>query len=265
MRRLVEELPGSFEAQLLTSEQGAEPSSEAQARALQSALHGMLVGTATATGTAAGTAAGAAGKVGGAAWTAKLVPGLAGKIWVVGVVLSSAAGTGAVLVAKSTRHDAVAPSASNFAMPAPSAAPFSPKLPVESKRLVVPASEPSASPSHGEHADRNARPLAQVNGPPPRPSLKENDLAGEIQTIDRARAALARHDPNQAIAILGEFDRQYPSASLSREAALLRVEALAERGDRAEAIRRAKDLIAQAPEGPYQTRLRRILELENSP
>ena len=257
MKRLVEELPDSFEARLLTSERAApEPSSEAQERALQSALHGMVAGTATA--------AGAAGKAGAATLAAKLVPGLAWKTLVVGVVLSSAAGTSAVLIARSTRHHALAPSAPDVAASAAAAVPASPKRRGESKPLAAPSPEPAASESRSDHAERGVRLLAPVNTPPPR-SSSEKDLAGEIEGIDGARAALARHDPNRAIAILGEFDRQYPSASLSREAALLRIEALAERGDRKEAVRRARDLLARSPEGPYQARLRKILELETSP
>jgi hypothetical protein len=260
MKRLVEELPACFETRLLASEKTAEPSSEVQARALETALDVMVAAAATAAGAAVATS----GNAGGAALTTKLIPGLAWKTWVVGVVLSSAVGTGTVLVVKSTRHETVAPSEPKVEAQAPSAAAVPHNSLVESAPVVLPSPEPKPTAMRSEHIDRNVSPPALAHSAPPRPSA-ESDLAGEIRMIDNARAALAGHDPNEAIAILAEFEGQYPSASLLREAALLRIEALAERGDRGEAVRRAKELMAQSPEGPYQARLRKILERETSP
>jgi len=263
MKRLVEELSGSFEARLLASETGAEPSWDAQARALQAAAEVIAAGAATATGAAVATGS----SLGRAALTTKLAPGLAWKTWVVGAVMTSAVGTGGVLVVKSATPSSVAPRAPAVEVSARSRSVIPRRAPaeiVESQPLVEQAPESMPTTSRNQRTDRVAAPLpAASSAPPVTPS--ESNLAGEIRAIDDARSSLNRHNPDEAMAILAEFDRRYPSASLAREAALLRIEALSERGDRGEAVRLAKELLAQSPQGPYKARLRRIIESETSP
>jgi hypothetical protein len=271
MKRLAEELPEGFEASLLASEGGPEPSFEAQGRALDAAVKVIGAGVATA----AGAASASGGAVGAGALTGKVAPVLAWKAWVAGVIVGSAAlGAGGVLVVKSAREIPVAAPRAPAASESVSRPPVSKqpdRLPETAPEpVVVPAPEPARTVSPSERPDLKKghavdAPPAVSASPDIARASPENHLAGEVRAIDRARAALAVHHPGEAIAILDEYDHQFPSASLSREAALLRIEALSERGDRAEAVRLARELLTQSPEGPYRARLERVLGLEPPP
>ncbi|WP_437896856.1 hypothetical protein [Sorangium sp. So ce124] len=80
-------------------------------------------------------------------------------------------------------------------------------------------------------------------------------LAAELALLDTARRALRRGDPAVALALLARHAREFPSAQLSDEAAAIRVEALARKGDRAGAHAAARRFLEAHPGSPHADRV----------
>ncbi|WP_437743138.1 hypothetical protein WMF39_47825 [Sorangium sp. So ce1504] len=80
-------------------------------------------------------------------------------------------------------------------------------------------------------------------------------LASELALLDTARRALRRGDPAAALALLARHAREFPSAQLSDEAAAIRVEALASKGDRAGAHAAARRFLEAHPGSPHADRV----------
>ena len=85
-------------------------------------------------------------------------------------------------------------------------------------------------------------------------------LADEIARIDRVRDALAKGDFSGALALLDAEQGQ--GGALAHEAAALRVEALVQRGDTAEATRVARAFLAAHPKSPLADRMRARIHLD---
>ena len=85
--------------------------------------------------------------------------------------------------------------------------------------------------------------------------------------MDEARAALDARRPDDALRTLAGYDVQHPHGTLAREAELLRIQALVMRGDRTEALVRARAISASsdAADGLYRARLREILGEDPAP
>ena len=99
---------------------------------------------------------------------------------------------------------------------------------------------------------------------PPRartPSPASSALADEIAALDGAREALASGDASRAIRALDARDRAFPRGALGPEAMVLRIEALALRGDRAAATRLAEAFLAASPRSPHANRIRTLVGL----
>jgi hypothetical protein len=119
-----------------------------------------------------------------------------------------------------------------------------------------------------------ARSLATKEVPPPAPvaapavtprdipALAPSDakLRDEIRLLDRARASLRMRAPQQALQELRHYFDGHPRGMLEPEAAVLRIEALRESGDRAQAASASREFLARHPDGPLADRVRRLAE-----
>ena len=77
--------------------------------------------------------------------------------------------------------------------------------------------------------------------------------------LDRARAALGRGQPREALFELDRYQQQWPAGILSAEALVVRVAALVKIGDRATAARLARPLMEAEPNGRHAAQLRELL------
>jgi len=104
-----------------------------------------------------------------------------------------------------------------------------------------------------------AAPAAAAREPKRSPGVQARTLSDEVAALQIARTALAQRDPNAALAALDRYKSHYASGRLSPEATVLRIEALVQKGDRAEATQLADRFEAQNPKSPYAERIRSIV------
>jgi hypothetical protein len=132
-----------------------------------------------------------------------------------------------------------------------------------------PLIQPETAPAH---ATRDAVPKAQAR-PAPIPvqptdvppvvsegTPKLASLAEEVALLDRARNALVTGDPSHALAILDGYERAKVGTTLSAEAALLRIEALVQRGETVRAASLASEFLRAHPKSPVADRVRAIIQ-----
>lgn len=101
---------------------------------------------------------------------------------------------------------------------------------------VVPAELPKSEPS-----------------PPVRPAAT---LPVELDSLRRVRTALSAGDSSAALDELDRYEREIRGTQLRAEAALLRIEAMSQRGERAAASRLAADFVERHPHSPLVDRAR---------
>ena len=257
-RRLLSDPDGAtpFERGLLESYSAEQPSAAARTRAL--GIASVAAGTVATIGVAAGAGA-AAPKAAGLA-------GLAVFKWVViGVAVAGAATTvvvvrpdpePVVVVTTSTKASTVAPAKATAAV-APT-----PQVTAAAEAMVEP---PAISPADLRAAPSAPAPVAPratpVAAAPAAPA--SGSLPAEIAALDRARKALEGGDPAQALTLVDAYQSQYPNGTFSEEAEVLRIEALAKRGDRARATSAGQRFLAAHPTSPHAARIRAILTLSN--
>lgn len=117
-------------------------------------------------------------------------------------------------------------------------------------------------------ATKEAAPPAPVAAPAPAPARREAaplaasdaKLRDEIRLLDRARAALRMRAPQQALQELRQYFEGHPRGMLEPEAAVLRIEALRENGDRVQAAAASREFLARHADGPLADRVRRLAE-----
>jgi hypothetical protein len=83
-------------------------------------------------------------------------------------------------------------------------------------------------------------------------------MAAEIALIDRARRALARGAPDDALGLLDQYQRDFGNGTLANEARVLRIEALAKRGDRARAKQLASEFMQSNPDDVHRERVEKL-------
>lgn len=159
--------------------------------------------------------------------TAAAKAGLAAKLAVpvLSAVLGGLLGAGITYVARPARERIVyvdRPVMVSVAAPPPSAAP--PSIRVED----LPTAQKSASPSS--------------------PSSSPGDVSAERLLLDEARVAFAAGDYSKSLERLERHRARFPSGVLAEEREALAVRALAARGDKVEATKRARSFVAKYPE-----------------
>jgi len=184
------------------------------------------------------TAAGAAGTAG--------IAGVATKL--LAIVLIAGAGVGvAVVHSGAEKKPAAAPTANvapvaavtSPASPEPSGAPTEPVPP-------APAVEPSEPALKGA-----ARPKAAPSA--------SSSLSRELVVLKQAHDAIARGNPNGALAALDDYHARFPQGALGAEETVIRVQALLARGDRAQAAAVAKTFAAAHPDSLYARRVEKLV------
>jgi hypothetical protein len=90
---------------------------------------------------------------------------------------------------------------------------------------------------------------AHVDVPPPHASAPApvSTLGAETAMLDRARKALAAHDPAGATRAIDEYEATYPHGKLHEEASVARIEAALAQGNAASAVNLANAFEADFP------------------
>lgn len=227
----------ALELALLQAGDADRPSPKARQAALAAlGLSGAILSASSPVAAAAGNAAVSSG--------ARL---LAAKWWAIGalVTASGAAGLG-YGYATSAGSPATSPSA--HAAPQPSHAPLT-------STAELPAPQVFPTPI----------PVVTTTEHPPAPPLRSSSSASnpgiqdQIAIIDRARAAVAAHQPAAAMAALDDYQRRFPGGVLAQEASLLRIETLVARGDKAGAARLGHRFLERYPRSAMAARIKSLI------
>jgi hypothetical protein len=223
-KRLLEEGPTELERSLLSAVAAEQPSAEHRMRVREA----MGLADAGAPASAARTASSSNGKM----------------------LILSAVGAGAVAAllllgrARRTAPAPILPASQEVAVaPATPEAPAAPAAPESSS--AVEAVDPAAAP-RATHRPSVAAPSAS------------SDIREQIRLIDEARSAVAAHDAASALRTLDQYRSKFPGGALDQEATVLRIEALDQRGDHAQAASMARAFLARNPASAHATRLQRI-------
>jgi hypothetical protein len=105
-------------------------------------------------------------------------------------------------------------------------------------------------------AEKPAQPQSKSK-PRPQPSLAE-----EIALLDQARSALSARESARVIALIDQYQRVLGGTRMRAEAALLRIEALAQSGQRARAAQLAQRFIEDHAGNPLAERARTLTKIE---
>jgi hypothetical protein len=90
----------------------------------------------------------------------------------------------------------------------------------------------------------------------PRPVLApSSSLSRELEVLKQAHEALARGNPNGALAALDDYHARFPQGALGAEETVIRVRALLARGDRARATAIAHQFSTAHPDSLYARRV----------
>ncbi len=250
---------GGLEQSLLRSARDDRPSPAARRRTLAALGLGASVLGASATATAAASpAVKAAASLGLLKW---IGVGIAGGVLVVGAaeVVHSVSSPPSTTITSAAIDDHARASSATPRGPARGLG----AVPVDtSKELVSPVIE--APPLVAAPAAAASSIAAATDAPRARslsPSPASSALADEIAALDGAREALASGDSSRALRALDARDRAFPRGALGPEATVLRIEALALRGDRAAATRLAEAFLAASPRSPHASAIRTLLGL----
>lgn len=83
-------------------------------------------------------------------------------------------------------------------------------------------------------------------------------IAAELRALDAARRALSSGDGRRALRLLDAHGRDFPQGRLGLEAEVLRIEALAQTGNRGLAATRARGFLERYPESVFAPRVKRL-------
>jgi hypothetical protein len=105
-------------------------------------------------------------------------------------------------------------------------------------------------------AEKPAQPQSKST---PRP---QPPLADEIALLDQARSALTANESARVIALIDQYERVLGGTRMRAEAALLRIEALAQGGQRARAAQLAQRFVEEHAGNPLAERARTLAKIE---
>ena len=270
-------LEDDFARALLGSAQADDPPHAAYAKAAAALGVGMGLGVGAALPAAAvGTA--------GVAHLARWSGSLSAKLALLGV--SGALLGGGVLLLQgsaplkpvaqsgsgSVQHPVRASNAPSLPAPVERAADSQPAHAGPSKAVARPAllspstalpstAPPSTAPRSLTATSSGRRPVhaAAAGVPAPARASGNSSLAEQVQSLDRARLALAAGDSSSALREIAHYRAAWPDGVFLTEANVLEIEALAARGERARAATGAADFVAAHPDSPQADRLRTLI------
>jgi len=130
------------------------------------------------------------------------------------------------------------------------AAARSAEQPLAAAAVRAPAAAPPAAGAPAARRVARALPAEDSSG---------STLAEQVQSLDRARVALASGNSSSALAEISRYRAAWPDGVFLTEASVLEIEALAARGERSQAATRAADFVAAHPDSPQANRLRTLI------
>lgn len=257
LERLLDESPSPRTRALLRAGRAETPPPRFSEQLLASVGAAAAVGVAT-TGVAASvsTSVKLAGSISGAASSAILSPSLAllaAKWVVVGALGGGALAAGVELAVAPQGATSNAPRSTVTNAPSSTivASPVAPSTKAEAlpdARTVEPIA-PSLVIASGAPA-RAATPVAASS------ATGSRQLGREVEVIDRVRSALASGNSALALRELDSFARMATTGVLDREARVLRIRALRDAGDAAEARKLADQYLLDFPNDAHAVRMR---------
>jgi hypothetical protein len=150
---------------------------------------------------------------------------------------------------------------------APEVATASLKAASETEPRVI-AKEPAAVLPVATEIAPAAKPSSPLRESRPQAAQREPagpTLSDEVVALQTARIALADHDASGALAALDRYKSRFPAGRLTPEATVLRIDALVERGDRAQATALAERFESANPKSPYMEHVRSIVSRTKAP
>jgi hypothetical protein len=97
------------------------------------------------------------------------------------------------------------------------------------------------------HTRAPRRSKVHASNPSPRTTPPIDNLSEQAETLNRARALLEAGQTSTALAVIDDYDGRFQGRPLSEEALLLRIEGLAQRGDREAAKDLCRRFLAKYP------------------
>ncbi len=150
------------------------------------------------------------------------------------------------------------------ATPPPVAPAQSPEIasePPSPQRALSPSAAVKPTPSTSVVEPWIPSPVAIPSGTVARGATAPRSRAffDEVEDIEAARSAIARGDDNAALAKLNDYDHAHPNGTLKPESTVLRIQALSNSGNTAEARTLSNEFQSKYPQHPLVQRVRREL------
>jgi hypothetical protein len=228
-RRLREESGSPLELALLDA--GASYRSGPAVRARTLAVLGIASTAALTASTAGGASSAFLTKAG---WTKLLA--------ISGLGVSAAVPVGYYAIQQASEPAPLAPVVAAAPVQQPT-----PRVLPPAEREVAPVTEDKDEP----------RPLPAPKPEPRAPAASV--LTAELGALDAARSRLSAGDGADALALLDDYSRTYPRGRLVLEAEVLRIDALAQTGQKAAATKRAEQFLKRHPKSVLASRVRTYL------
>jgi hypothetical protein len=128
---------------------------------------------------------------------------------------------------------------------------------VRSPENAAPSPEPSSAPGALDLTPAEAP--AKVVAKPRPATAPSSSLSRELEVLKQAHEALARGNPNGALAALDDYHARFPQGALGAEETVIRVRALLARGDRARATAIAHQFSTAHPDSLYARRVEALV------
>ncbi len=221
--------------------------------------------TSSAASAGISAAAGVAGGSSGNAASASLLA-LAGKWFALGLIGGASIVGGATYVASVAAPPPVRPAVAAVPNAEVASAPRVIRSTTVREQLAPVATAAASESSRAPNVElAPAMPSSSTSPSPPSeleptPALDSTSgaLGRELALVDQARQALLAGDATRALGSLHDFARVDSTHTLDREAELLRIQALAARGQHAEAARLARSYVESYPNDPRAAQLRSL-------
>lgn len=146
---------------------------------------------------------------------------------------------------------------------APAAEPMAPSIAVASSpapavSLELPA-RPTVSVDDLPSAPVEAKPLSVTSKRGVASAESGASFDDELALVEQARTALASGDASSCLGVLDRYSRVIRGGVFEREVAVMRIEALLARGERARAKALGETFLAKNPNSPYTDRVRSLV------
>ncbi len=173
--------------------------------------------------------------------------------WVPLATLAGCLAASALVAEQSVRR-----SSEGMATAAPTMAPSPTVAPSRSER-AEPAEPQEASAVPTAHIDDLPSAAATSMSASSKRELPGTDGRREIELIITAREALTKLEVDRCLAAVAEYESAFPRGQFVLEAKIMRIEAVAARGDSERARALARDFLAKNPSSLYDDRVRSLL------